>query len=140
MPERPSRTALALYLASLALLPWAWFPPFPWLHEHAQWSDLVFAVAAVAWGWECWTNRRWPGLWALHVAMALYLGAALLSHSMAPPEGRSGWKLLGMAELCALAFITEDMASRPRVVALIARVLALTSLAAAAAALAGLAL
>ena len=30
------RAVLVLYLTSLALLPWAWFPPFPWLHEHAQ--------------------------------------------------------------------------------------------------------
>jgi hypothetical protein len=140
MPERPSRIVLVLYLAALVLLPWSWFPPFPWLHEHAQWSDAVFAGAVVAWGWECWRNRRWPGLGAFHGALALYLSAAVLSHLMAPPEGQAGWKLLGLAELCALAFLTEEMASRPRVVPLIARAIAWTSLATAAAAMAGLVL
>jgi hypothetical protein len=140
LPGKPSQVALALYLAALVLLPWAWFPPFPWLHEHAQWSDAVFAAAAVAWGWECWQNRRWPARRFVHLAMGLYLGAAVLSDLMAPAGGRSGWKLLGMAELCALAFITEDMASRPGVVPLIARAVTATSLAAAAAALAGLVL
>jgi hypothetical protein len=137
-PQRPSRLTLALYLAALALLPWSWFPPFPWLHEHAQWSDVLFFGTAVAWVWECWRCRRRPVLGGLHVALALYLGAAVLSGLMAPPEGRAGWKLLGLAELVSLTFLTEDLASRPGVVPLIARVVAVSALATAAAALAGL--
>jgi hypothetical protein len=138
--ESSSRTALVLYLAALVLLPWSWFPPFPWLHIHAQWSDAVFAAATLAWGWECWRNRRWPRLELLHMALAAYLAAAVLSDCMAPPEGRAGWKLLGFAELCTLAFVTQDMARRPGVLPLIARAVAWTSLATAAAALTGLVL
>ena len=42
---RAERILLALYLAALALLPWSWFPPFPWLHEHAQWRNAEGAPA-----------------------------------------------------------------------------------------------
>src|SRR3990172_8277563 len=45
-----SRVAAALFLLTLALLPWAAIPRFPWLHENAQWSDAVFALAVLAWG------------------------------------------------------------------------------------------
>jgi hypothetical protein len=107
---------------------------------HAQWSDVVFAAAAVTWGWECWQRRRWPRLGALHAAIALYLTAAVLADLMAPPEYQAGWKLLGFAELCMLTVVTQDMASRPHVMPLIARAVAMTSLAAAVAALTGLAL
>jgi hypothetical protein len=47
-------------------------------------------------------------------------------------------KLLGIAELCVLAFITSDLVSRPGFSRIIARVIAITSLIMAAAAIAGL--
>ena len=47
-PDVMSRVVWSLYLTALALLPWSWFPPFPWLHERAQWSDVVFAAASLA--------------------------------------------------------------------------------------------
>ena len=58
--------AHALFLAALALLPWAWFPPFPWIHEHAQWSDVLVAAAFVAWlvtPGRLQALRRWWPVW-----------------------------------------------------------------------------
>ena len=134
-----SRIVLALYLTSIALLPWTWFPPFPWLHEHAQWSDAVFAAAAAAWLIERWQLGDWPRLRPAHAALALYLLFASLSLLIATPNPRAGApKLLGVAELCTLAFITSEIASRPGLSRSLARVVALTSLFTLAAALAGL--
>ncbi|MEK6406941.1 MAG: O-antigen ligase family protein [Acidobacteriota bacterium] len=134
-----SRLVLALYVTSLALLPWTWFPPFPWLHEHAQWSDAVFGATAVLWAIERCQLGKWPRLRPAHAALALYFLLACLSLLIASPNPRSGApKLLGVAELCTLAFITSDLASRPAGSRAIARVIAMTSLLTAAAAIAGL--
>jgi hypothetical protein len=135
---RPSQI---LYLASLALLPWSWFPPFPWLHEHAQWSDVLLALAAGAWVLERARAGSWPRLGAHHAAMAGYCAWAAVSHMVAGFEPRAGsFKLLGMASLAVLALLTEDAASRPGGLPAIARTLAWTSLAAGLAALTGVAL
>lgn len=140
-PRFLSRIVIALYILTLALLPWTWFPPFPWLNERVQWSDLVFAVAAVGWAFERWQLGRLPRLHPAHSPLALYLLLAFLSLLFAAPHLRAGaLKLLGVAELCALAFITSDLASRRGVWPTIARTVAITSLLAAAAAGAGLAL
>ena len=134
----PERVVFALYLTSLALLPWAWFPPFPWLHEHAQWSDAVFALAAALWSIERWRNKDWPRLGPMYAAMAFYLGAATLSLIFSSPDKQAGMmKLLGLVELCALAVITSDLASRNGFRTIV-RVVAATSLAVAIAAIAGL--
>lgn len=134
-----SRIVLGLYLASLALLPWAWFPPFPWLHRHAQWSDAVFAAAAVAWLIERWRLGSWPRLQPAHAALGLYFLFALFSLVLAAPNPWAGAaKLAGVAELCTLAFITCDIASRPGVSRRIAQVIAISSVVIAAAAIAGL--
>jgi hypothetical protein len=66
---------------------------------------------------------------------------ALLSALLASPSPRaSAPKLLGIAELCTLAFITSDLASLQGVLPRIARAIVLTSLVTAAAAIAGLVL
>ena len=136
-----SRAAAALYLAALALLPWTWFPPFPWLHEHAQWGDVVFAAAVSIWALEQWLLGRFPPLRTAHAAIALYfLFAACSSLPALIDRGAGAWKLLGTAELCALAFITSDIASRPGMRRAIAQVVAATSLLTAAAAITGLVL
>jgi len=136
-----SRLVLGLYLTSLALLPWSWFPPFPWLHEHAQWSDAVFGVTAALWAMERWRSGKWPIWRSDHTALALYFLLACLSLLFASPNLRAGApKLLGVAELCTLALITSDIASRPGALRIIVRVIAITSLISAAAALAGLVL
>ncbi len=134
-----SRVVITLYVTSLVLLPWTWFPPFPWLHEHAQWSDAVFAATAVLWAIERSRLGNWPRLRPAHAAFLLYFLLAALSLLLASPNARSGApKLLGIAELCALAIITADLASRPGVFPIIARSIALTSLLTAAAALFGM--
>jgi hypothetical protein len=134
-----SRLVISLYLSTLALLPWCWFPPFPWLHEHAQWSDAVFAVTALLWAGERWLNGAWPRWRWWHAAIAAYLAAAALSWLWAAPERTaSAWKLLGMVELCTLAVITADLSARPGVTRVMGRVIALTSIATALAALLGL--
>lgn len=134
-----SRAVLVLYFSSLVLLPWTWFPPFPWLHEHAQWSDAVFGVTALAWVIECWQLGNWPRLRPVHIALALYFLFACLSLFFASPHPVSGLpKLVGIGELCTLAFITSDLASRPGVSPGIARAIAITSLITGAAAVAGL--
>lgn len=136
-----SRAALLLYLASLALLPWSTFPPFPFLHVHAQWSDALFALAAAAWALDRWRSGVRVRLRLVHAGMALYLGGAVASQVAAgPPPAGENWKLLGMAELVALAVVTSDFATRPGVPASMARITAATALATAAAAVAGVAL
>src|SRR5262249_28597741 len=133
------RAVLVLYLTSLALLPWAWFPPFPWLHEHAQWSDPVFAATALCWAVARWRDRRWPRFGEALIAIAAYLAAAALSFFFSLSHENAGaWKLLGIAELCALAVITADLASKPRVIRDIGRVLTVTAICIAAVAVAGL--
>jgi hypothetical protein len=136
-----ARPTLALYLGSLALLPWSWFPPFPWLHEHAQWSDAVFALTTVLWAFDRCRAKQWPSLRPLHAALAAYLAAAVLSFIIADPRPPAGLsKLLGIAELVALSVVTSDLAARGRMTAAMARVTAATMLATALAALAGQAL
>src|SRR5262245_60512194 len=133
------RGVIFLYLTALALLPWAWFPPFPWLHEHAQWSDPLFAATAICWAVARWRARRWRRLGLPHLAIGAYLVAAILSFVFSSShETASASKLLGIAELCTLAVITADLASEKRMVTRIARVMAITGLLVAVASVSGL--
>src|SRR5262245_30989238 len=136
-----SRAFVLLYSASLVLLPWSWFPPFPWLHEHAQWSDVVFMLAAAAWLLDRARDGDWPEARWSHAAMAAYVGWAFVSHLATGFEPRAGsFKLAGLVELCALALITEDVASRKDGLTLIGRSLAMTGIATGIAAVIGVAL
>jgi hypothetical protein len=136
-----SRLAALLFLATLALLPWAAIPRFRWLHENAQWSDAVFALATLAWLGALLASRAWPRPRPPHAGMALYLGWAALSLALASPRADSGpAKLLGMAMLVALAVVTSDLAVKPGMARAIGRTVAVTSLLAAAAAVVGVAL
>jgi hypothetical protein len=77
-------------------------------------------------------------LHAAHMAILLYFLCAALSLLMAAPrQMTNAWKLLGVAELCFLALITSDIASRRQEAQAIARVVASTSLIIAAAAVVG---
>jgi hypothetical protein len=74
-----------------------------------------------------------------HAGLALYLFLATTSLLFASPHPRAGaLKLLGVAELCVLAFISSDLASRPDISRKITRVVAITSLLTAGAAVTGL--
>jgi hypothetical protein len=133
--------AAVLFLSALALLPWASVPPFPWLHPRAQWCDALLLAATLAWLLERGRRRDWPGLRPVHAALGLYLVAAtasLLHADPTPPAGPA--KLLGLASLAAWAVLTADWASRPAVAPHLARVVAVTSLLAAGAAVAGVVL
>jgi hypothetical protein len=81
-----------------------------------------------------------PRLGLAEAGMAIYLGTALLSLLHAdPPPPSAGAKLLGMAMLVALAAVTADLVPRLGVVP-VARTVALTTLATAGAAVAGVVL
>jgi len=135
------RLARILYLATLALLPWGALVRFPWLHENAQWSDVVFALAAAAWGAGLVASRRLPRLRAVHAGLALYLGWAVVSLLAASPRAASGpAKLLGLAMLVALFVVTSDVMGGAGMPSAIGRTLAATSLLTAAAAAVGVAL
>ena len=133
-----SHLVVCLYLATLALLPWSWFPPFPWLHVHAQWSDVLFLATAVLWVIEQSMQGRLFQFRPFHAALLVYLAAASLSWLGASADSRmAAWKLLGIAELCSLAWLSSDLAARPGVARLATRVIAVSFLLSAAAALAG---
>ncbi len=135
------RLARVLYLATLALLPWGALVRFPWLHENAQWSDVVFALAAVAWAAGLVASRRLPRPRAVHAGLALYLGWAAVSLLAASPRAAAGpAKLLGVAMLVALFVVTSDMMGRPGMPSAVGRTLAVTSLLTAVAAAVGVAL
>jgi hypothetical protein len=135
------RAAVFLFLGTLALLPWATFPPFPWLHEHAQWSDLAFAACAAGWGLARLRGPGRPPLRPAHVAALAYVAWAVVSHLLSVRPSPSGpAKLLGMAELAAFAIVTPDLVARPGVFPRLGRVVAWTSLATSLAAMAGVAL
>jgi hypothetical protein len=136
-----SRLARLLYLATLALVPWGALVRFPWLHENAQWSDVVFALATTAWAAGLVASRRLPRLRAVHAGLALYLGWAVVSLLAASPRAASGpAKLLGVAMLVALFVVTSDMMGREGMPSLIGRTLAATSLLTAVGAVVGVAL
>ena len=135
------RSLLLCYALTLFLLPWGWFPPFPWLHAHAQWSDIAFAVTFALWLLEKLRTREWPHPQPVHAAMALYLAAATLSLIFASPDRLLGAvKLLGIFELVALALVTADLTSKPDASRLATRAIVFTSLLTALAAVTGLAL
>jgi hypothetical protein len=135
------RLARSLYLATLALLPWAALVPFPWLHENARWTDVLFAAATVAWAAGLLREGRLPRLRAVHAGLALYLGWALVSLAAAyPPPAAGHAKLLGVAMLVALFVVTSDLMGRPGLPTAVGRTLAATSVLAAVAALVGVVL
>jgi hypothetical protein len=135
------RLSRLLYLATLALLPWGAFVRLPWLHENAQGSDVLFALAVLAWAAGLVASRRLPRRSTVHAGLALYLGWAAVSLLAASPRAASGpAKLLGLAMLVALLVVTSDMMGRPGMPSAVGRTLALTSLLTAVAAAVGVAL
>ncbi len=135
------RLCRVLYLATLAVIPWAALVPFPGLHENARWSDVLFALAFLAWCATLAVERRLPRPRAVHAGIALYVGWAALSLlASAPRHPSGGAKLVGLCMLAALFVVTSDLMGRPGMPAAIVRTIAATSLLTALAALAGVAL
>ena len=135
------RVSLVLYLAALALLPWGSFPPFPWLHENAQWSDVLVVAAALARVVELRHSRNWIRPSLPEVLLGAYVAAATASYLVSDPAAASSLgDLAGVAGLALLAVLTADFASDAQAFPLIVRVVTATSLLTAAAAALGLAL
>ena len=145
MPDAQGRSAapspaLLLYLGALALLPWATFPPFPWLHENAQWSDVFVAAAAIAWLIE--QRRERPrGPEPAELALGIFVVLAGISFLVAPAGyGGTFGDFVGAGELAVIAFLTSRFARERWTFELIVRVVTATSLLVVAAALVGLVL
>jgi len=135
------RLGAVFFLSTLFLLPWGGLLRVSALHEHAQWSDVVFAAAALLWAAGLARERRLPRPRLVHAGLALYLGWAAVSLALASPRPSSGAaKLLGMAMLVALFVITSDLMARPGMTAAIGRTVAASALLTAVAAAAGVAL
>jgi hypothetical protein len=109
--ERP---ALGLYLLALAALGWKWLSPLSSLYERAGWSDALFAAAAVAWIVERARARELPRPRAFHLALALYIAAAIFSAGFAEAQGTAARNVLLVIELAVLALLTSEFASDAR--------------------------
>jgi hypothetical protein len=135
--ERP---ALALYLLALAALGFKWLSPLSGLYERAGWTDLLVAAAALAWVAERARARRFPKLRLFHLALALWIAAALVSLAFADAKGTGARNVLLLLELAVLAVLTSEFASERRGLQAIVVVIAGVSLVTAALAALGLAL
>jgi hypothetical protein len=137
--RRPS-LPLLLYLGAIALLPWASFPPFPWLHENAQWSDLLVLAAALAWLAEQRRQElRAPTL--AELLLGVFVLLAGVSWLVAPAGyGGTFGDFIGAGELAVIAYLTSRFAADRWVFELIVRVVTVTSLLVVGAAVVGLAL
>ncbi len=134
------RPALAIYLLALLALGFKWLSPLSSFHDNAGWSDVLVAAAAVAWLVERARERSFPRPRLFHLALALWLAAALLSLAFADAKGTGARNVLLLAELAVLAVLTSEFASDRDGLAAIVVTVALTALGTAALALAGLVL
>lgn len=96
----------------------------------------MFAAAVLLWVFRLRSAERRPPLGGLAAALALYVGWSALSWAVRG-EGTAAFKLLGLAELGALLVVTADLLRDQEMRARVGMAVGLTSLAAAAAALAG---
>ncbi len=132
--------AFGVYLAALALLGFRWLSPIGSLYAHADWTDVLVALAAVLWFFErvrdgALTRALAP--WQLPLLVYLALGCASAAVAV-PGRGGSWGAVVLMAELAVLAAITADFASVAVRRRLIARVIVASSLATVALGAAGL--
>lgn len=140
MTQVRARPAFALYLVALATLGFKWLSPLSSFQETAGWTDVFVALAAVAWLAERARERSLPRLRLFHLALALWIGAGLLSLAFADAKGTGARNVLLMVELAVLAILTSEFASERRGLEAIVVVIAGVSLATATLAAVGLAL
>ena len=105
--ERP---AFALYLLALAALGFKWLSPLSSYQENAGWTDVFVALAAAAWVVERGVARELPRLRLIHLALALWIGAGLLSLAFADAKGTGARNVLLLVELAVLAVLTSEFA------------------------------
>ena len=135
--ERP---AFALYLLALATLGFKWLSPLSSFQETAGWTDLLVAVAALAWVAERARVRSFPKPRLFHLALALWIAAALLSLALADAKGTGARNVLLLFELAVLAVLTSEFASERGGLQAVVVVIAAVSLVTAVLAALGLAL
>lgn len=135
-----ARPAFALYLLALATLGFKWLSPLASFQENAGWTDVFVAVAALAWIVERAVARSFPRPRLFHLALALWLAAALLSLAFADAKGTGARNFLLLCELAALAVLTSEYASDRDGLRAIVVVIAAVSLVTASLAALGLAL
>ena len=140
MTRTLERPALALYLLALATLGFKWLSPLSDFQETAGWTDVLVAVAALAWLAERARDGRLPRPRLFHLALALWLAAGAVSLAFADAKGTGARNLLLMLELAVLAFLTSEFASHRQGLRAIVVVIAGVSLVTAALAGVGLAL
>ncbi|MCU0241754.1 MAG: O-antigen ligase family protein [Vicinamibacteria bacterium] len=133
------RLAQLLFSCGLVLLPWATWPPFPWIHPHAQWSDVCLILACAAWI-VARLRARGPRMWRpvpLLLAAAWIWMLLSLVFSQAPAE-KGVAKLSGSALLLIYFGMTSALSSpASRLIHAFAPALAISHLAMSGAALAG---
>jgi hypothetical protein len=135
-----ARPAFALYLLALATLGFKWLSPLASYQETAGWTDVFVALAALVWLAERATTRSFPSLRLFHLALALWLAAALLSLAFADAKGTGARNVILLCELAALAVLTSEYASEREGLRAIVVVIAAVSLVTATLAALGLAL
>jgi hypothetical protein len=115
-------------------------PPFPWLHENAQWSDVLVLAATLAWLAEQWRQElRTPTL--AELLLGVFVLLAGVSWLVAPAGyGGTFGDFIGAGELAVIGYLTSRFAADRWAFALIVRVVAVTSLLVVGAAILGLAL
>lgn len=110
MTRALERPAFALYLLALATLGFKWLSPLSSFQENAGWTDVLVALAALAWVAERVQARRWPRPRMFHLALALWIAAGMLSVAFAEAKGTGARNVLLMVELAALAVLTSEFA------------------------------
>jgi hypothetical protein len=130
--ERP---AFALYLLALATLGFKWLSPLSSFQENAGWTDVLVALAALAWLAERAQAGSWPRPRLFHLTLALWIAAGVLSVAFAEAKGTGARNVLLMVELVALVVLTSEFARDRRnlqaIVVVIAGVALMTALLAA---------
>jgi asparagine N-glycosylation enzyme membrane subunit Stt3 len=109
-----ARPALGLYLLALAALGFKWLSPISSLYERAGWADVLVAAAAAAFVVESARARSFPKPRAFHLALALYVVAAVVSAAFAGAKSTAGANVLLVVELVVLAVLTSELASDRR--------------------------
>ena len=108
------RIAFWCYLGALAGLGFKWLPPLPELSERAIWSDLLIAASAAALLVAAMRSGSVPRIRTFHVALGLYVLAAVVSAAYAADQKLAFENVLLMVELAVLALLTSVFASDSR--------------------------
>jgi small-conductance mechanosensitive channel len=102
------------YLGALAGLGFRWLAPLSELSSRAIWSDLLIAASAAALFVAALRSGSVPRIRAFHLALSLYVLAAVVSAAYAADQELAFENVLVVVELAALALLTSVFASDPR--------------------------